>query len=97
VGKERMTDRGHILENVVYLELIRRGNKVWTGTARNTEIDFVCKTPLGEIEYYQIAWQLATESTIEREFSALEKMKDKTLNTYYPSIHSHKTEAALST
>jgi predicted AAA+ superfamily ATPase len=76
VGKERMTDRGHILENVVYLELIRRGNKVWTGTARNTEIDFVCKTPLGEIEYYQIAWQLAAESTIEREFSALEKMKD---------------------
>ena len=76
VGKERMTDRGHILENVVYLELIRRGNKVWTGTARDTEIDFVCKTPTGEIEYFQIAWQLASESTIEREFSALEKIKD---------------------
>jgi UDP-N-acetylmuramate: L-alanyl-gamma-D-glutamyl-meso-diaminopimelate ligase len=45
-----MTDRGHILENVVYLELIRRGNKVWTGTARNTEIDFVCKTTTGEVE-----------------------------------------------
>jgi predicted AAA+ superfamily ATPase len=76
VGKERMTDRGHILENVVYLELIRRGNKVWTGTARNTEIDFVCKTPTGGIEYFQIAWQIASESTIEREFSALEKIKD---------------------
>jgi predicted AAA+ superfamily ATPase len=76
VGKERTTDRGHILENVVYLELIRRGYKVWTGTARNTEIDFVCKTPLGEIEYYQIAWQLTSESTIEREFSALEKITD---------------------
>lgn len=76
VGKERTTDRGHILENVVYLELIRRGYKIWTGTARNTEIDFVCKTPLGEIEYYQIAWQLTSESTIEREFSALEKITD---------------------
>lgn len=76
VGKERTTDRGHILENVVYLELIRRGYKVWTGTARNTEIDFVCKTPTGEIEYYQIAWQLTSDSTIEREFSALEKITD---------------------
>lgn len=76
VGKERATDRGHILENVVYLELIRRGYKVWTGTARNTEIDFVGITPTGEIEYYQIAWQLASDNTLEREFSALEKITD---------------------
>jgi uncharacterized protein len=76
VGKERTTDRGHILENVVYLELMRRGNKVWTGTARNHEVDFVCKTPNGEIEYYQVAWQLASEKTVEREFSALEKISD---------------------
>ena len=75
-GKERITDRGHILENVVYLELLRRGNKVWTGTARNTEVDFVCKTPIGEIEYYQVAWQMTTESTVEREFVALEKIND---------------------
>ena len=51
VGKERITERGHILENTVYLELIRRGNKVWTGAARNTEVDFVCINPTGEIEY----------------------------------------------
>lgn len=75
-GKERITDRGHILENIVYLELVRRGNKVWTGTARNTEVDFVCKTPLGEIEYYQVAWQMTNESTVEREFGALEKIND---------------------
>ena len=75
-GKERITDRGHILENIVYLELLRRGNKVWTGTARNTEVDFVCKTPIGEIEYYQVAWQMTTESTVEREFGALEKIND---------------------
>jgi len=76
VGKERITDRGHILENIVYLELLRRGNKVWTGTARNTEVDFVCKNPIGEIEYYQVAWQMTTESTVEREFGSLEKIND---------------------
>jgi len=76
VGKERSTDRGHVLENTVYLELIRRGNKVWTGTARNTEVDFICKNPMGEIEYYQVAWQLSSEITIEREFRALEKIMD---------------------
>ncbi len=76
VGKERITERGHILENIVYLELIRRGYKVWTGTARNTEVDFVCKNPTGEVEYYQVAWQLSSESTIEREFGALEKIND---------------------
>jgi predicted AAA+ superfamily ATPase len=75
-GKERTTDRGHILENIVYLELIRRGNKVWTGTSRNSEVDFVCKTKTGDIEYYQVAWQMTSESTTEREFSALEKIKD---------------------
>ena len=75
-GKERTTDRGHILENVVYLELLRRGNKIWTGTTRNTEVDFVCKTPKGDIEYYQVAWQMSNENTAEREFGALEKIND---------------------
>lgn len=75
-GKERTTDRGHLLENVVYLELLRRGNKIWTGTTRNTEVDFVCKSPTGDIEYYQVAWQMTNESTVEREFGALEKIND---------------------
>jgi len=81
VGKERTTDRGHILENIVYLELLRRGNKIWTGTTRNNEVDFVCKTTKGDIEYYQVAWQMTSESTIEREFGALEKINDN-----YPKI-----------
>lgn len=76
VGKERTTERGHILENIVYLELLRRGNKIWTGTTRNNEVDFVCKTKTGEIEYYQVAWQMTSDNTIEREFSSLEKIKD---------------------
>lgn len=75
-GKERTTDRGHILENIVYLELLRRGNKIWTGTSRNSEVDFVCKTKTGSIEYYQVAWQMSSDKTIEREYGALEKIKD---------------------
>lgn len=76
IGKDRKADRGHILENVVYLELMRRGNKIWTGTSRNSEVDFVCKTPMGEIEYYQVAWEITSETTLEREFCALEKIND---------------------
>jgi predicted AAA+ superfamily ATPase len=76
VGKERTTDRGHILENIVYLELLRRGYKVWTGAARNYEVDFVSKTPTGDISYYQVAWQMDNNKTRDREFSALEKIND---------------------
>ncbi|MEY5041971.1 MAG: hypothetical protein RLZZ414_1524 [Bacteroidota bacterium] len=76
VGKEKTSNRGHILENIVFLELKRRGYKVWTGTTRNNEVDFVCKNPLGEIEYYQVAWQIDNENTAKREFAALEKIKD---------------------
>jgi predicted AAA+ superfamily ATPase len=76
LGKDHSRDRGHILENVVYLELLRRSNKIWTGTARDSEVDFVCKTASGVIEYYQVAWQLSDEKTIEREFTALEKIRD---------------------
>ncbi len=76
VGKDRITDRGHILENIVYLELLRRGNKIWTGANINSEVDFVCKTPSGDINYFQVAWQLSDEKTSEREFRSLEKIRD---------------------
>ena len=76
VGRERMKDRGHILENIVYLELLRRGYKIWTGTIRNAEIDFTTKNRNAEIEYYQVAWEIANTETKEREFGALEMIKD---------------------
>ncbi len=76
VGRESKADKGHILENIVCLELIRRGYKIWTGTTRNNEIDFVCKNSVGNIEYYQVAWQITDNQTADREFSALEKIKD---------------------
>lgn len=75
VGKEKIADRGHILENVVYLELLRRGYKIWVGALRNGEVDFVAKNNVGDIEYYQVAWEISTEKTEKREF-AFEKIKD---------------------
>ena len=81
VGRDRTADRGHILENVVYLELLRRGYKVWIGTLRNGEIDFVVKNRNGEVEYYQVSWELSTPETTEREFKPLEAVKDN-----YPKI-----------
>ena len=76
VGRDRTADRGHILENVVYLELLRRGYKIWTGTLRNGEIDFTVKNRNGEIEYYQVAWKISSTETNEREFAPLEAVKD---------------------
>jgi uncharacterized protein len=76
MGKERSRDRGYMLENVVYLELLRRGNQVWTGTSRSSEVDFVCKTRTGNVEYYQVAWQMTSEKTEDREFRALESIND---------------------
>ncbi|MDR0983139.1 MAG: ATP-binding protein [Culturomica sp.] len=76
VGRDRTADRGHILENVVYLELLRRGYKVWTGTLRNGEIDFTVKNRSGEVEYYQVAWEISSPDTEERELTPLESVKD---------------------
>ncbi|MGI6394077.1 MAG: ATP-binding protein [bacterium] len=75
-GRDKKADRGHILENVVYLELLRRGHKVWTGALRNGEIDFVIKNNKGNIEYYQVSWSLPTPETADREFKPLESVKD---------------------
>jgi len=76
VGRDRKADRGHILENVVYLELLRRGYKIWTGTLRDGEIDFTVKKRNGEIEYYQVSWEISNAETEEREFKPLEIVKD---------------------
>ena len=76
VGRERTADRGHILENIVYLELLRRGYKVWTGRLRNSEVDFTVKNRNGDIEYYQVSWEISNEETQKREFAPLEAIKD---------------------
>ncbi len=76
VGRERTADRGHILENIVYLELLRRGYKIWTGRLRNNEVDFMVENRNGDIEYYQVSWEISNEETQKREFAPLEAIKD---------------------
>lgn len=66
---------GYLLENLVYLALCRAGYDVYVGVLPNKEIDFVAKKA-GETLYVQCAYLLQDESTIEREFSALEAISD---------------------
>lgn len=71
----RPNDFGHVLENIVYLELRRRGNQVFVGKVGKQEIDFVCLN--GEdTAYYQVALSTRDESTLQRELSPLEAIKD---------------------
>ncbi|MCI2046645.1 MAG: ATP-binding protein [Faecalibacterium sp.] len=76
----RATDVGHILENVVYLELLRRGNDVYVGKIDNLEVDFVTVEPK-KIVYYQVAATVRDESTLQRELAPLRTIKD-----HYPKI-----------
>lgn len=64
-----------ILENIVYLELLRRNYKVTVGRIGNKEIDFVCEKQ-GEKLYIQVCYLLASEETIEREFGAYCNIRD---------------------
>ncbi|MFI3208340.1 MAG: ATP-binding protein [Eubacteriales bacterium] len=68
-------DDGHILENVVYLELLRRGYEVYIGKVGNVEVDFVAINDMG-IEYYQVAYTVREENTLNRELGALDMIKD---------------------
>lgn len=64
-----------ILENIVYLELLRRGYTVTVGKVGDREIDFVCDKQ-GERLYVQVAYLLADENTIKREFGVYDAIKD---------------------
>ena len=69
-------DMGHILENVVYLELIRRGYRVYVGKNASAEVDFVAQDIDGNTEYYQVSWSVRDEQTLKRELGALESIQD---------------------
>ncbi len=69
------TDIGHILENVVYLELLRRGYEVYVGKVDELEVDFVAVNEKGRT-YYQVAASVRDENTFKREIKSLEKIDD---------------------
>lgn len=70
------TDLGHKLENIVYLELLRRGGKVYVGKHNDKEIDFVVQRPNDQREYYQVAYTVNDEKTFKREVSSFLEIKD---------------------
>ena len=72
---KREYDLGYSLENVIYLELLRRGYEVNVGKMGQTEVDFVAKKD-DVISYYQVTASLTEQTTFEREIRPLKKIKD---------------------
>lgn len=71
----KQTDMGHILENVVYLELLRRGYEVYIGKIGKTEVDFIAINAEGR-EYYQVSQTVMDQQTLKRELVPLEAIND---------------------
>lgn len=71
----KYVDFGHILENIVFLELIRRGYEVFVGKVDNQEVDFVTIKD-GNIEYYQVSQTVTEKTTLDRELKPLNSIKD---------------------
>ncbi len=71
----RNIDEGHLLENIVYLELLRRGYRVNIGKTNDYEVDFVAENP-HNIKYYQVTQSLKSEDVKVRELRSLESIDD---------------------
>ena len=74
------TDVGHILENIVYLELRRRGYEVYIGKIDELEVDFVARGPKG-LRYIQVAASVRDDTTLTRELTSLQRIPDN-----YPKV-----------
>lgn len=72
----RSFDAGRLLENVVYLELLRRQKSVYIGKIDNLEVDFVA-IDVNDIVYYQVAATVRDEATLKRELSSLQQINDQ--------------------
>lgn len=79
LGSKAM-DAGHILENIVYLELLRRGYDVYIGKIDDLEVDFVAMDDKG-MTYYQVSATVRDEKTLKRELASLQSIND-----HYPKI-----------
>lgn len=73
--RNKASDIGHVLENVVYLELLRRGYEVYVGDLENSEVDFIAWKD-GRAEYYQVSATALEESTLRRELAPFKNIPD---------------------
>ncbi len=71
----RDADRGHIIENIVFLELIRRGYRVYIGKVGEAEVDFVAEKP-NEKLYIQVTESMYSQETTKRELRPLRMISD---------------------
>ena len=76
IGKSTAEDRGRALETIVYFELLRHSSNVKIGKINDKEVDFVTKTTNGDTAYYQVAWGVRDEKTLERELAPLQLISD---------------------
>jgi predicted AAA+ superfamily ATPase len=76
LGKKFAEERGHLLENMVYLELRRRNSEVFVGKLHDKEIDFVAIDKKGYVSYYQVAYSVTDEQTLQRELAPLKQIRD---------------------
>lgn len=75
LGKKANSDMGHILENIVYLELLRRGYRVYVGKVDDLEIDFVAENQDG-LKYFQVSLTVRDAKVLERELRSLQRTGD---------------------
>lgn len=76
LGKELASDAGHLLENIVYLELKRRNSQVWIGKTNNLEVDFVVRNNDGFTQYIQVSQTVQNTTTLERELAPFDNIAD---------------------
>lgn len=76
IGKELTADVGHLLENIIFLELQRRNSQIWIGKTNNLEVDFVVRDNNGYTKYIQVAHTVKEPKTLERELAPFNKIPD---------------------
>ena len=76
LGKELASDAGHLLENIIYLELKRRNNQVWIGKTKTLEVDFVVRNNKGYTQYIQVAQTVQNTTALERELAPFYNISD---------------------
>ncbi|MET3730527.1 ATP-binding protein [Moheibacter stercoris] len=74
LGKEQISDTGHLLENVIFLELKRRNHQVWIGKTDRLEVDFVARNQEGYTQYIQVSQTVQNPSTLARELAPFDKI-----------------------
>ena len=76
LGKELATDAGHLLENVVFLELKRHNCQIWIGKTDNLKVDFAIRDANGYTKYIQVAYSVKEQKTLQRELAPFAKIPD---------------------